>query len=113
MCSWRASAGRAGRAGRMPMRTARRLEHAGQPDLFGETPAAAIEGLRYENGFLSREEEAGLLRIVQGLPLREMRYKEYTAKRRGIGFGGSYDFDTNRLKPGAPMPEVLHPLRDK
>ncbi|MDM0006580.1 alpha-ketoglutarate-dependent dioxygenase AlkB [Variovorax sp. J22G73] len=95
------------------MRAARRLEHAGQPDLFGQAPVAAIEGLRYENGFLSRDEEAGLLRLVQGWPLKEMRYKEYTARRRGIGFGGSYDFDTNRLKPGAPMPAELHPLRDK
>jgi hypothetical protein len=40
------------------MRAARRLEHAGQDDLFGEAPVAAIEGLRYERGFLSREEEA-------------------------------------------------------
>lgn len=95
------------------MRAARRLEHAGQPDLFGEAPVAAIEGLRYENGFLSRDEEAGLLRLVQGWPLKEMRYKEYTARRRGIGFGGSYDFDTHRLKPGAPLPAELHPLRDK
>ncbi|HEY9011442.1 MAG TPA: alpha-ketoglutarate-dependent dioxygenase AlkB [Devosia sp.] len=94
-------------------RAARRLEHAGQPDLFGEAPAAAIEGLRYENGFLSREEEAGLLAIVQALPLKEMRYKEYTARRRGTSFGGSYDFDANRLKPGAPLPPELHPLRDK
>lgn len=95
------------------MRSARRLEHAAQPDLFGEAPVSAIEGLRYERGFLSADEEAGLLRIVQSLPLKEMRYKEYTARRRGIGFGGSYDFDTNRLKPGAPMPDTLHPLRDK
>ncbi|BEP55127.1 alpha-ketoglutarate-dependent dioxygenase AlkB [Variovorax sp. V118] len=95
------------------MRATRRLEHAGQPDLFGEAPVAAIEGLRYEAGFLSRDEEAGLLRIVQRLPLKEMRYKEYTARRRGTSFGGSYDFDTNRLKPGAPLPEALHPLRAK
>ncbi|MFM9923736.1 alpha-ketoglutarate-dependent dioxygenase AlkB [Variovorax sp. H27-G14] len=101
------------------MRAARRLQHAGQPDLFGEVagtgegPVAAIEGLRYDNDFLSRDEEAELLRIVQGLPLKEMRYKEYTARRRGIGFGGSYDFDTHRLKPGAPLPDMLHPLRDK
>ena len=93
------------------MRSARRLEHAGQDDLFGGTPTAVIEGLRYEREFLSRDEEAELLRIVQALPLKEMRYKEYTARRRGIGFGGSYDFDTNRLKPGAPLPEALHPLR--
>lgn len=95
------------------MRAARRLEHAGQPDLFGEAPVAAIEGLRYERGFLSHEEETGLIRIVQGLPLKEMRYKEYTARRRGTSFGGSYDFDANRLKPGAPLPDVLHPLRAK
>jgi len=95
------------------MRAARRLQHAGQPDLFGAAPVTAIEGLRYESGFLSNEEEAGLLGIVRGLPLREMRYKEYTARRRGTSFGGSYDFDTNRLKPGAPLPEALHPLRAK
>ncbi len=95
------------------MRATRRLEHAGQPDLFGEAPVAAIEGLRYDSEFLSRDEEAGLLRIVQGLPLKEMRYKEYTARRRGTSFGGSYDFDTNRLRPGAPLPEVLRPLRAK
>lgn len=95
------------------MRTARRLEHAAQPDLFGEAPVAAIEGLRYERGFLCAAEEAELLRIVQGLPLKEMRYKEYKARRRGTSFGGSYDFDTNRLKPGAPLPEALHPLRAK
>lgn len=97
----------------MTARAARRLEHAGQPDLFGQSPVAAIEGLRYENGFLSREEETELLRIVQGLPMKEMRYKDYTARRRGIGFGGSYDFDTHQLRPGAPLPERLHPLRDK
>ncbi|RIX85233.1 alpha-ketoglutarate-dependent dioxygenase AlkB [Acidovorax cavernicola] len=95
------------------MRAIRRLEHAGQPDLFGEAPAAAIEGLRYDTEFLSHEDEASLLRIVQRLPLKEMRYKEYTARRRGTSFGGSYDFDTNRLKPGAPLPEALHPLRAK
>ncbi|WP_285410351.1 alpha-ketoglutarate-dependent dioxygenase AlkB [Variovorax sp. efr-133-TYG-130] len=94
-------------------RTARRLEHAAQPDLFGEAPAAAVDGLRYERAFLSLAEEAELLGIVQGLPLKEMRYMEYTARRRGTSFGGSYDFDTNRLKPGPPLPEALHPLRAK
>ena len=94
-------------------RTARRIEHAAQPDLFGEAPAAAVEGLRYERDFLSLAEEAELLGIVQGLPLKEMRYKEYTARRRGTSFGGSYDFGTNRLEPGPQLPEALHPLRAK
>ncbi|MET3496559.1 hypothetical protein [Variovorax boronicumulans] len=38
------------------MRAARRLEHAGQDDLFGEAPTSVIEGLRYEREFLSTEE---------------------------------------------------------
>ena len=95
------------------MRSARRIQLADEPDLFGEVPAAAIEGLRYEHEFLTRAEEEELLRIVQGFELREMRYKEYTARRRGISFGGSYDFDKHRLRPGAPLPEALHPLRER
>ena len=93
------------------MRRARHIQFADEPDLFGEAPAAAIEGLRYEREFLTRAEEAELLRLVQGFELREMRYKEYTARRRGISFGGSYDFDRHRLRPGAAMPPALHPLR--
>jgi len=93
------------------MRSASRVQLADEPDLFGEAPATAIEGLRYEREFLTHAEERALLRIVQDFPLREMRYKAYTARRRGIGFGGSYDFDNHRLRPGPPLPEALHPLR--
>lgn len=95
------------------MRSASCVRFADEPDLFGEAPTAAIEGLRYEREFLTRTEEVELLRIVQGYQLREMRYKEYTARRRGISFGGSYDFDNHRLRPGAPLPEALHPLRER
>ncbi|MDQ0570468.1 alkylated DNA repair dioxygenase AlkB [Variovorax paradoxus] len=95
------------------MRSASRIQLADEPDLFGEVPAAAIEGLRYAHEFLTRSEEEELLRIVQGFELREMRYKEYTARRRGINFGGRYDFDNHRLRPGAALPEALHPLRAK
>lgn len=93
------------------MRSAKRIQLADEPDLFGEVPVAAIEGLRYQHEFLTRAEEEELLRIARGFQLREMRYKEYTARRRGISFGGSYDFANHRLRPGAALPEVLHPLR--
>ncbi len=95
------------------MRAASRVLSADEPDLFGEAPAAAIEGLRYEREFLGRDEEQALLALVRGFSLREMRYKEFTARRRGIGFGGSYDFDNHRLRPGPPLPASLHPLRDR
>jgi alkylated DNA repair dioxygenase AlkB len=80
------------------MRSASRIVRLpDEADLFGESPAAAIEGLKYERDFLTRAEEEELLRTVRGFELREMRYKAYTARRR--------------LRPGPPMPESLHPLR--
>jgi alkylated DNA repair dioxygenase AlkB len=84
-----------------------------QSELFGTGSAAAIEGWAYEPEFLSRAEEKELLAIVEALPLEDMRYKGYVARRRGISFGGYYDFDANRLNPSAPLPLALHPLRAK
>ena len=51
------------------MRATRRLEHAGQPDLFGEAPVAAIEGLRYESEFLSRDERHEIEEQAEGIKL--------------------------------------------
>jgi alkylated DNA repair dioxygenase AlkB len=84
-----------------------------QSELFGAGPAGAIEGWVYEPEFLSRAEEKELLAIVEALPLQDMRYKGYVARRRGISFGGDYDFDANRLNPATPLPSSLHPLRAK
>ncbi|MDR6535708.1 alpha-ketoglutarate-dependent dioxygenase AlkB [Variovorax soli] len=87
--------------------------HPAQPSLFDEPPAALLEGWSYEKDFLDEHEERELLRIVQALPLEQMRYKDYTARRRGISFGGHYDFDANRLQPSPDLPPALLPLRDK
>ena len=91
----------------------RKVQHAAQPDLFAEAPAAAIEGFVYQPEFLSGAEEAELLAIVAALPLHEMQYKAYTARRRGLSFGGQYDFDANRLLPSHALVPELEPLRDK
>ncbi len=91
----------------------RKVQHAAQPDLFAEAPAAAIDGFVYQPGFLSHAEEAELLAIVAALPLQEMQYKVYTARRRGLSFGGQYDFDANRLLPSHALVPELEPLRDK
>ena len=69
------------------------------------------EGLAYEADFLSRDEEQGLIALVRGLPLHAAKYKEYTARRRVTSFGGSYDYDANKLLPAQPLIEELHPLR--
>ncbi len=38
-------------------------------------------------------------------------YKQYTARRRVVSFGGSDDGDANKLLPAEPLIEALHPLR--
>jgi len=45
------------------------------------------------------------------LPLQAAIYKQYTARRRVVSFGGSYDHDANKLLPAQPLIEELHPLR--
>jgi alkylated DNA repair dioxygenase AlkB len=70
-------------------------------------------GMLYVQEFISREEEAGLLTEIAGLPLREAEYKEFTAKRRTVSYGGSYDFSSNELTPAADIPGFLEPLRER
>lgn len=82
-----------------------------QHDLFGKPPPPMPEGMRYEEEFMTPGEEQSLIAVVAAIALQEMTYKGYTARRRGASFGGSYDFDANRLEPAAPLPELLHPLR--
>jgi alkylated DNA repair dioxygenase AlkB len=85
----------------------------GQPDLFGTTAPALPAGMRYETGFLSREEELHWIAFAQAQPLAEMDYKGWQAKRRVVSFGGKYDYVANRLGEGPPIPAALDPLRER
>ena len=69
------------------------------------------EGLVYQPEFVSSAEETELLAFVRALPLKEAQYLQYTARRRIVSFGGSYDFSSQELRPAGPIPELLHPLR--
>ena len=84
-----------------------------QQDLFGSLPPVLPQGMRYEEGFLGDEEEEHWIGVLASLPLQEMQYKGYTARRRGLSFGGSYDFDAHRLDPAAPLPAALLALRER
>lgn len=85
-----------------------------QAALFGDAPIeASIEGLVYQPEFLSLDEEEELIAIINTLPLHAARYKQYLARRRVMSFGGSYDFDTNRLLLGVELEPRLIGLRDK
>lgn len=84
-----------------------------QPDLFGAPPPRLPQGMIYLPEFLSREEERDLVRLAAALPLKEMNYRGYEARRRIASFGGLYDFQANRLEAAAPIPTELEPLRGR
>jgi alkylated DNA repair dioxygenase AlkB len=82
-----------------------------QDDLFGAPAPALPEGMRYEEEFLTRDEEAGLMARIEQLPLAPMKYQQYTALRRVVSYGGSYDFSAQKLEAAEPLPAWLDPLR--
>jgi alkylated DNA repair dioxygenase AlkB len=84
-----------------------------QRALFADVAGALPDGLVYRPDFLDDEDERRLLAWIAELPLEEARYKSFTAKRRIVSFGGSYDFDAAKLQPAPPIPEFLMPLREK
>lgn len=81
------------------------------PDLF--EPAPLPRGLEYHDDFLTRTEEAALLRRFASLPFREAKFRQYTARRRVVMFGGGYDDDTSDLNEVEAMPAWLLDVRRK
>lgn len=84
--------------------------------MSGGTQASLFEvvlppGLIYRREFLDRDEEQALLQHIRALPLREAQYRQYTARRRTVNYGYSYDFQHLEAKPAPPIPEFLAPLR--
>lgn len=67
----------------------------------------------YRRDFLASATEADLVQTIAGLPFGAAQYRQYTAKRRTVSFGASYDFTTNRPLPAPPEPEWLWPLRER
>jgi alkylated DNA repair dioxygenase AlkB len=82
-----------------------------QSDFFA--PAPLPDGLSYRAEFISPEEEARLLAAIATLPLQEAQYKEWTAKRRIVSYGGRYDFSQNKLLAATPAPQFLESLRER
>ncbi|MBW7924930.1 MAG: alpha-ketoglutarate-dependent dioxygenase AlkB [Burkholderiaceae bacterium] len=92
------------------------MEADRQPSLFDAPvpfPAGLPEGLRYEPDFLDLDEERELIAYIRTLPFEAAKYKEYTARRRIVSYGGSFDYDANRLGPSVELAVELHPLRER
>jgi alkylated DNA repair dioxygenase AlkB len=76
------------------------------------TSSAPPDGFRYAEEFISPADETALVAEIARLPLANAQYKEWTANRRVVSYGGRYDFGRNELEPAAPIPPFLHDLRD-
>jgi alkylated DNA repair dioxygenase AlkB len=83
-----------------------------QHDLFA-APRSLPDGLAYRPDFLGPDEERALVATIAELPLREARYKAFTAKRRIVAYGAGYDFDRNDLVDAPPVPDFLFGLRER
>jgi alkylated DNA repair dioxygenase AlkB len=86
-----------------------------QSDLFApDVIGAELKGppdFMYRDEFITEREEAGLLDAVAMLPFQQASYRQWTARRRIVSFGGKYDFTHHELHPAEPVPAFLHPLR--
>lgn len=81
-----------------------------QAEIF---PPALPPGLVYREDFITVKEEQQLLSEIRRLALKESQYRQYTARRRTVNFGFSYDFTHLQSKPAPPIPEFLTPLRTR
>ena len=86
---------------------------AAQGDLFAAANPPLPPGMAYQTDFLTPQEEAAWIEVVASLPLKEMNYRGYTARRRVVSYGGTYDFQAHRLEPASELPVQLEPLRTK
>lgn len=81
-----------------------------QAEIF---PPALPPGLTYREDFITVDEEQQLLSEIQRLALKESQYRQYTARRRTVNYGFSYDFTHLQSRPAPPIPEFLTPLRTR
>lgn len=82
-----------------------------QYDLFAGEDFRFPAGFRHAGDFLPKDDEAALLAQIARLPFANARYKEWTANRRVVSYGGRYDFSARELLPEGPIPPFLFDLR--
>jgi alkylated DNA repair protein (DNA oxidative demethylase) len=72
-----------------------------------------VEGLAYQDDFVTPDEERKLLELIEPLDFREIAMRGQTAKRTVRHFGLGYDYYRAELAPVEPLPEGLEWLRGR
>jgi alkylated DNA repair dioxygenase AlkB len=70
------------------------------------------EGFVYRPDAIPVPAERRLIERIGALPLEELEFHGYTAKRRTISFGWHYDFAGRALQQADAIPDWLLPLRE-
>ena len=83
-----------------------------QRDLFGATNDLP-QGFAYQPELIAPQEEAELVRHLEGLPFRAFDFHGHLANRRVVGFGLRCDYDRREVVEAPPIPGFLLPLREK
>jgi alkylated DNA repair dioxygenase AlkB len=71
------------------------------------------EGLVYREAFVTKDEEAGVLTVLEALEFHTLTMRGQTAKRTVRHFGLRYDYEAGELAATDPLPEGLAFLRDR
>ena len=91
-------------------------DHAGQHSLWPDAEPggpAAPEGLAYREDFVTPDEEARLVEVMEGLDFRPVAMRGQVARRTVRHFGLDYAYDTGALVPADPLPDPMLWLRDR
>jgi alkylated DNA repair dioxygenase AlkB len=83
-----------------------------QLSLFA-APADLPEGMVYQTGIFSAEQEAALASRLVELPFRAFQFHGFEGNRRTVSFGFHYAFDGSGLGEAEPIPDWLLPVRDR
>lgn len=86
-----------------------------QRSLFLTEPSvsARVPGFAYWADGFTAKEERDWLRAIEQLPFKPFEFHGYLGKRRIVSFGWRYDYSGRALRPSAPMPDFVEPLRHR
>lgn len=84
-----------------------------QASLFPVLAPTFAHGFFHEPNFLTWAEETALLEEIQKLPLAETHYRQLQGRRQVVSYGGRCVHDINTPDAAEPIPEFLHPLRER
>jgi alkylated DNA repair dioxygenase AlkB len=70
-------------------------------------------GFMYKPDFITEAEEMKLIKSIEKLDLRNMKFHEYEAKRKVMSFGLGWSFTEQKLKQGEPIPNDFNFLVER